>query len=377
MDEEDLLDDDEFLDELDDDGVEELPEESASSSTEEDLLVKGLRQYGMNIPDGLDGKRLAAEIQSMARRQSSLPDDKELAELREYRARYQQDREASQRETPAPEKSSKKLAKPEGAEDYVVFDEKEGRYVPRDLRFPNIQAVEAMNTWHKQVESNKRRMLEDPEDYFKSTLNLDERLEEVKKTAKEEALNELRRQIQQEARDRERLQFWDKHAPELYEVDDGGYVKQDPITGQPMLSAKGLKYLEAHDELKAKHPNSDPIVLEQEAYHAASHWEKTQKARAARAAKKQQGESTEETEQEEASVEEPTAEEVAEEQKRAFAKKARAADEKGKKAKGDRVINRDASVVTAARTGGDQNDGVTDFLAIAKSEARKKGLKIF
>ena len=57
--EDDLLDDDDILDELDeleDGSEEELPEES----TEEiDPVVKGLRQYGLDIPDGIDGKTLA------------------------------------------------------------------------------------------------------------------------------------------------------------------------------------------------------------------------------------------------------------------------------------------------------------------------------
>lgn len=80
--EDDLLDDDDILDELDEleDGPEEeLPEES----TEEiDPVVKGLRQYGLNIPDGIDGKTLADNIAYLARRQSSLPSDMELAEMR-------------------------------------------------------------------------------------------------------------------------------------------------------------------------------------------------------------------------------------------------------------------------------------------------------
>lgn len=370
MDEDDLLDDDEILEELDDlDTGSDEPVAETSGQSEEDLLVKGFRQYGINIPDGLDGKTLAANIQAMARRQQSLPDDMELAELREIRSRYRQDRDASPQETPAPEKSKSKLVKPEGAEDYVTFDEKAGMYVPRDVRFPNIQAVEAMNTWHRQVEANKRRLLEDPEDYIRSTFNLDERLAEVQKKAKEEALAEFNARLEHQAKEQQRAQFWEKRAPELYEVDDKGYVKIDPITGQQMLSSKGLKFLEAHEELRTKHPNSDPTVLEMEAYEKASRWEKSQKARAT---KKQQA-SEDDPVEEESPV---SAEDLAEAQKQNFARKARAADEQGKKSKGDRVVNRDASVVNSARTGEAQNRGKTDFMAIAREEARKVGLKI-
>ena len=371
--EDDLLDDDDILDELDeleDGSEEELPEES----TEEiDPVVKGLRQYGLNIPDGIDGKTLADNIAYLARRQSSLPSDMELAEMREIKSRYQQDREASRQETPAPEKSSK-LAKPEGADLYTVFDEKAGMYVPKDPRFPNIKAVEAMNEWHQAVESNRRRLLEDPEDYFKKTFNLDERLEQVKKTAKEEAIQEFRDQLRKQVLEQERNQFWEKHAPELYEVDGNGYVKIDPITGQQILSEKGFKFLEEKQSIEADFPNADPLVIERKAFEKADRWEKTKKARAAKASKQTEEESPSELEA--ASPEEPTPEQVAEAQKRNYAKKARSADENGKRTKGDRVINRDASLVQAARTGDTQNSGVTDFQALARDEARKRGLKL-
>jgi len=372
--EDDLLDDDDILDELDeleDDSEEELPEQSTET---EDSLIKGLRQYGLNVPDGIDGKTLAENISLMARRQQSLPSDMELAEMRELKARYQQDRESSRKETPAPEKSSK-LSKPDGADLYVVFDEKAGMYVPKDARFPNIKAVEAMNEWHQAIETNRRRLLEDPEDYFKRTFNLDERLEQVKKTAKEEAIQEFRDQLRRQSLEQERSQFWEKRAPELYEVDGSGYVKVDPMTGQHVLSEKGFRFLEEKQAIESKFPNSDPLMVEREALEKADRWERAKKARAARGAKQSSEESSHESE---ADVpEEPTAEEVAEAQKRSYAKKARSADENGKRTKGDRVINRDASLVNAARTGETQNSGLLDFNAIARDEARKAGLKIF
>lgn len=370
VDEDDLLDDDDILDELDeleDDPVEESSEQTVET---EDSLIKGLRQYGLNVPDGIDGKTLAENISLMARRQQSLPSDMELAEMRELKARYQQDRESSRKETPAPEKSSKRV-KPEGADLYVVFDDKAGMYVPKDSRFPNIKAVEAMNDWHQSVETNRRRLLEDPEDYFKQAFNLDERLEQVKKTAKEEAIQEFRNQLRQHVLEQERSQFWEKHAPELYEVDGNGYVKIDPFSGQQVLSEKGFKFLEAKQNIESQEPHRDPIIIEREAFALADRWEKSKRAKAARGAKQTSGE------EEVPVVEEPTPEDVAEAQKRSFAQKARSADENGKRAKGDRVINRDASLVSAARTGDTQNSGVTDFNAIARDEARKAGLKIF
>jgi hypothetical protein len=289
----------------------------------------------------------------------------DLARMREAEARYQQEREPAKQEQPA-EKPAK-LSRPEGAEQYVVFDDKVGMYVPKDARFPNIKAVEEMNAWHQRVEANKRRLFEDPEGYLKSELKIEDRLAAIKKEAAEEAVKAFRQLQEAEKREADQRAFWDKNANDLFIVDDTGHVKTD-LSGNPAYSRKGLKYLEFEGGLLQKYPTADPYVIQREAFDLADKWEKSEKRRQSRAQNRT-------AEQEEvAEVEsELTPEAEAEQQKRSFTQKARIADESGKRKKGDRVINRDASVVAAAKNGTPQNDG-SDFVQLWRSEAKRKGL---
>lgn len=366
-DDDEILDDD-LLDDIDDDSELEI-EASEPEQTTADPVVDMFRKEGFDIPDGMSGSVLLSNIREMARRAQSAPSEMDLARMREASARYEQEREAPKQEQPEPPKKTS-LSKPEGAEQYVVFDDKVGMYVPKDARFPNIKAVEEMNSWHQQVESRRRRLLEDPENYLKSELNLEERLEQVKKSAREEALQEFRRLQEAERREAERNAFWDKHSPDLYVLDDNGYVRHD-LMGKPTISQKGLKYLEFQGAILQKYPNADPFTVEREAFDMADKWEKAEKRRQARSQSKavEQEESTDEVEQELAP------EDVAESQKQVFARKARAAEENGKRRKGDRVINRDASVVAAAKNGEPQNDGAA-FRELFKSNAKTRGVTL-
>lgn len=363
MADEELLDDDVY-DDIDELEVDDSEQQESTESAKNDALVSEFRKYGFDIPDGIDGRTLAENIRLMAQRQQQLPNDMELAELREIRERYRQQQPEKQEEAEAPAKSAK-LSKPEGAEDYVVFDDKAGMYVPKDQRFPNIKAVEEMNRWHKAVEANRRKLLEDPEDYIRSTFDIDKRLEEVKKSAREEALAEFQRMQQAQALERERATFWEKHAPELYQVDERGFIRSDSFTGQHLLTEKGMKYLEAVGHLQQKYPGAPAHVVERDAFEMATRWERGQKARASREAKQ-------EAEQVDAEMAEPI---EAEDPKQSFTKRARAAEESGKTKKGDRVVNRDASVVSAARNGTAQNGGL-DFIELAKANAKAKGVKL-
>lgn len=362
-DEDDLLDDD-LLDDYEDDDSTQETESSEPEIASADPVVGLFREKGFDIPDGISGDLLLQNIREMARRTQSMPSEMDLARMREAEARYQQDREPAKPE-PQPEQK-RTLSKPEGADQYVVFDEKAGYYVPKDARFPNLKAVEEMNSWHQQVESRRRRLLEDPEGYLKSEFNLDSRLEEVRKQARDEALQEFQRLREAEKREADRSAFWDKHAADLYVVDSEGYVVSD-LMNRPTFSQKGLKYLEFQGAILQKYPNADPYVVEKEAFEMADKWEKNEKRRQARSQKP--------VEQEEATeVEQIAPEDVAESQKQSFARKARVAEENGKRKKGDRVINRDASVVAAARNDEPQNGGV-DFRELYRLNAKHAGLK--
>lgn len=362
-DEDDLLDDD-LLDDYEDDDSTQETESSEPEIASADPVVGLFREKGFDIPDGISGDLLLQNIREMARRTQSMPSEMDLARMREAEARYQQDREPAKPE-PQPEQK-RTLSKPEGADQYVVFDEKAGYYVPKDARFPNLKAVEEMNSWHQQVESRRRRLLEDPEGYLKSEFNLDSRLEEVRKQARDEALREFQRLREAEKREADRSAFWDKHAADLYVVDSEGYVVSD-LMNRPTFSQKGLKYLEFQGAILQKYPNADPYVVEKEAFEMADKWEKNEKRRQARSQKP--------VEQEEATeVEQIAPEDVAESQKQSFAQKARVAEENGKRKKGDRVINRDASVVAAARNDEPQNGGV-DFRELYRLNAKHAGLK--
>lgn len=365
-DDDEILDDD-LLDDIDDDSELEI-EASEPEQTAADPVVQLFREKGFDIPDAVSGDMLLSNIREMARRVQSAPSEMDLARMREASARYEQEREAPRQEQPEPPK--KAPSKPEGAEQYAAFDEKSGVWVPKNSNWINAKMLDELNEWQRHVDARKRKLLEDPENYLKSELNLEERLEQVKKSAREEALQEFRRLQDAERREAERNAFWDKHSPDLYVLDDNGYVRHD-LMGKPTISQKGLKYLEFQGAILQKYPNADPFTVEREAFDMADKWEKSEKRRQARSQSKAvaQEEVTDEVEQELAP------EDVAESQKQVFARKARAAEENGKRRKGDRVINRDASVVAAAKNGEPQNDGAA-FRELFKSNAKTRGVTL-
>lgn len=353
-DDDDLL-DEEFLPET------EVSAEQTDAEIEEDLLLKGLKKHGFEFGDGISGEEIAANIRRLAQRAQSMPDEMELAELREAKARYRESQEtpARQDEKPAPRPS---LGKPVDAEQYVTFDEKAGYYIPKDPRYPNIKAVEEMNSWRTATEKNKQRLFENPLDFLMEA-GLKDQLEGIKKQAKEELAEELRRQAEQQRAKAEADQFWDEVGEELYEVDKNGHVKLD-VVGQPLMTRKGLRFQQYHREAY-ENGITDSLKAARYAYKKADAWSKRQKP----------AEESAGNEQEDASEAELSPEDVAENQKQSFTTRARAADEGGKRRKGDRVINRDASVVSAARNEAPQNDS-GDFMAMARANARSMGVDL-
>lgn len=363
-DEEDFLDDD-LLDDFEDTETTPESELQTSETTTDDPVVKMFRDKGFQIPDGVSGEILLNNIREMARRQQSMPSEMDLTRLREESARF---REAQSPKTEQTEAKRTLISKPEGAEDYVTFDQKSGMYVPKS-NWVQPSLVDQMNAWHRQNEARKRLLIENPEEYLKNELKIEERLESVKKAARDEALQEFRRLQDAERKEAEQRAFWDQNAASLYQVDDKGFVVTD-FAGQPAFTPKGLKFLEFEGSILQDFPNADPFVVQRKAYEMADKWEKNEKRRQARA----QNQTADPEEVSEVETQ-PSPEELAETQKQSFTQKARAADERGKQKKGDRVINRDASVVASAKNGTAQNEG-GDFVELFRSNLKAAGLKI-
>ncbi len=326
-------------------------------------VVEAFRQRGAALPDDMDDDTLFANIAALNERARSAPDPMELAELREIRARYRQERDgqkpAETAEKPAETKPAARprVEYPSEAEQYTQWDEKTGMYVPKSQAFPNVAAVEAMNKWYRQSEENKKRLLADPLSYLYEA-GLNDKFSEFEKSLEQRILEKLQTEQQQKATDAEVNAWWNENGPKLYEVDASGYVKRD-LSGQAMVTPQGKRFEAILNELKQQ--GFEGHGAEKYAFDQSVKWAK-------RRASRQETEAVDETNN-------GNGQATSEDLKKGFVQKGRATEERNARSGKTRVLDRSASVVNAAENGQGQNGG-EGFAAIATRKAMAKGLSL-
>jgi len=347
----------EGLDEFDDDltvNEESVGEVAAQEAEVSRTLVEAFRGRGVELPEDIDDDRLFSNLQQLYERASNAPDPMELAELREIRSRYRQEQEGQKRretaETSEETKPAPKVSRveyPADAEQYVQWDDKAGAFVPKSEKYPNVAAVEAMNRWHQQSESNKKRLLADPLGYlYESGLN--DKFAEFEKSIEQRIMEKLQSEQTQRATQEEQIQWWSENGGKLFERNANGEYRKD-LAGNEIPTAQGRVYIQRLQSLQAQGLTGPGAV--KYAFDESEKWAKRQ-------SRNQAGAETG------AGTGDP---------KKDFVQKGRAADEQSKRNGKQRVVERAASVVTAAEQGLPQNGG-EGFTAIAMRNAKAKGL---
>lgn len=321
---------------------------TASESSVSRAVVEAFRQRGAELPDDMDDDALIENIKQLAARVNEVPTPMELAELREIKARYQTQAQAQpakkEVEEAGPAKTSR-IEYPSEAEQYVKWDEAEGRYVPKSEKYPNLPAVDEMNRWYRQSEENKKRLVADPLGYLEE-IGLADKFASLESKIKAEVLKEIQEQKAKFETQAEVDQWWGDHGGEIYQVDSKGYVKTD-MAGNPLLTPLGSRFTKVLQDVQSRGFNGHGA--EKYAFELAERWAKRQSKR---------------TEEAEGGSVDP---------KQQFVQRGREADERAKSNGKNRVVDRAASVVTAAENGLPQNGG-EGFAAIAMRKAQAKGL---
>lgn len=322
-------------------------------------VVEAFRQRGAELPDDFDDDKLFANLAAMNQRLRDVPDPMELAELREIRARYRQERDGLKGQETAektvetkPVQKAPRAEYPSEAEQYVQWDDKAGMYVPKSQAFPNVAAVEAMNKWHRQSEENKKRLLADPLSYLYEA-GLEEKFANFEKSIEQKLLERLQAEQQQKTTEAQVVQFWTENGGKLFQQDKRGEYKRD-LQGNEIPTEQGKHYLQVLESL-----NQSGLVGQGAIKFAFEKSEAWAKRRASR-------QKTEETIETGAG---------AEDLKKGFVQQGRAADESSRRNGKQRVVDRAASVVNAAEQGLPQNGG-EGFAAIAMRKAKAKGLSL-
>lgn len=336
---------------LEDGGAEDLRTETESSVSR--AVVEAFRQRGAELPDDMDDDALIENIKQLAARVNEVPTPMELAELREIKARYQTQARSPQEQSSKRETEEVKPAKtnrieyPAEAEQFVKWDETIGAYVSKFEKYPNIEAVEEMNRWHRQSEQNKKRLATDPLGYLEE-IGLADKFASLESKIKAEVLKEIQDQKAKFETQAEVDQWWGDHGGEIYQVDSKGYVKTD-LAGNPLMTPLGSRFTKVLQDVQSR--GFTGHGAEKYAFELAEKWAKRQSKRDGAG------------EAEVGSVD----------PKQQFVQRGRAADERAKSNGKNRVVDRAASVVTAAENGLPQNGG-EGFAAIAMRKAQAKGL---
>lgn len=292
---------------------------------------------GIPVPDGVDDDTLFQHTLGALQFRNKVSDT-ELAELYQYRARYQTEQKPAETKVDEPAKPAFATF-PEGIEQYVQFDERSKRYVPTDERFPNLKAVEAANAFLDQRKKWEQKFYSNPIEFL-DEVGFKDREARLREEIKKEILSEIQGQQVRQSTEAQMQQFWETHGKELIQVDAKGQYVFD-MQGNPVLTRKGQAFDQAVQEAQA-YGITDPLKLNQFAYkQVESAWKRQPKEKPAKAG-------------DESAVEQE--EEITPEQgKKAFIEKAKAEDAAGKQTVKSRVINRDATVATAARNREPQN----------------------
>jgi len=336
---------------------EEVEEESAPESNSGPSLRDVFAARGIPVPDGVDDDVLFQHTLGALQFRNTV-DDREIAELREYRSRFLQEREEDKAPTKQVDEPAKPayLEFPSALEKYVTKDKQTGRFIPADLQFPNVKAVEAANAWLDQRNTWEQKFYSNPIDFLES-VGLKDRESKLKEEIRKEILAEIQGREQATSQESQINQFWQKHGTELIQTDGKGQWKYD-LYGQPVLTRKGQAFDAAIREAESL-GITNPLKANEFAYKQATLQFKRNKP------------SAQEPVQAEEAQEEPTAEQAQQD----FINKAKADDAAGKATVRSRVVNRGATVAAAAKSRVVQNPEVA-LKQRMLAEAKARGLSL-
>lgn len=344
---------------LTDIGGEQVEEESSGQSLPS--FIEAFKARGVPVPEGVTEDAVHQYLLDSLQLRNKVS-DQELAELYQYRALATQGKdELAPAQKPAETEPSKPafLSFPEGVEQYVRLDERTKRYIPSDERFPNLKAVEAANAFLDQRKKWEQKLFSNPIEFL-DEVGFKDREAKLRAEIKQEILDEIRGQQTKQATETQLEAFWREHGKELIQVDAKGQYQYD-LHGNPVLTRKGQAFDQAIRDAQ-EYGITDPLKLNQFAYKQVQNaWKRQPKEKG-----EQQPEATEQTQEEEEST--------PEQGKKAFINKAKADDAAGKQTVRSRVVNRDATVASAARSREVQNPELS-FRKSLEEKFKAAGLK--
>ena len=325
-------------------------------------FIEAFKASGVPVPEGVNEDAIRDYVLGSLQFRNKVS-DQELAELYQYRARY-----AQESDEPTPTQKQKVdepskpafLSFPDGIEQYVRLDERTKRYIPSDERFPNIKAVEAANAFLDQRKKWEQKLFSNPIEFL-DEVGLKDREARLRAELKQEILNEIQGKQSQQANESQLNAFWEEHGSELLQTDAKGNRQYD-FQGNPVLTRKGQAFDQAVKEAE-EYGIKDPLKLVNFAYKQVQNAWKRQKP-AEQGSAKQSPESAESVQDQEEST--------PEQGKKAFIAKAKAEDAAGKQTVRSRVVNRDATVASAARSRDSQNPNLS-FKEMLKANFKAAG----
>lgn len=353
----------EELPELNDEALETEGLGETTSEQIEQVSGNSFRGYfesrGVPVPEGVDDNALydytLKALETYNKLGGASPE-----ELFEYRARYQQEKpesathtsgqqfrsaqeaQAASQKTEAVSDSPAYLDFPKGADAYCQFNKQTGLWVAKDPQFPNIKAIEALNSWQRQQEEIQRDFSSNPVKFFNERVFGEKDRKSLADQIRQQVIDEIRQEQSKQQHSSQLEGFWQKNGKELVLSNPDGSWKYD-LFGNPVLTRKGQEFQKAYEQAQQFGIQDQYKATEFAWTQVASRYK-----RQAKAGNEQQGEVEQAAEVE---APEPTAEDI----KKQHVAAAKAADANGKRTIQSQVQNKGASVAAAAASRVPQN----------------------
>lgn len=306
-------------------------------SQPENVLADRVRSLGRFVPPEMNDDELLREISNLYDAQ---PDPEEFDAFRSSReqfAQYEKDREQfeqwrqqqSQQQQPEPPTRDPFDIEPDPNLLELVEQDASGRYKPKEkYAGAAVEAAKHLNEQRLEVQDRIRKIVDNPFDVVR-TGGLEEYFAEREKKIREEILQEIDQRNAATQADNEINQFFMENEG-LFEVNEQGVPLIDPRTRRWVPTARYVEYDRLREEAAHEYNITDPLKLHR---YAVKHLSEVKQDNA---------------------TEQP---------RRKFL-------DRMSERHAARQTNRGNTVAAAAAMQDAQNDGVTDFKAIAEQEAK-------